>query len=140
MNFRKGRREDYPEINLIAFIDILLVIVIFLSVTTTYARFAELKINLPTSGAAQTPNPPRQIEVAVAENGRYQIDDAAIGDASVDQLAQALKAAAGNQLEPVVVINADARAAHQSVVNVMEAARRAGLVRITFATQTSPAP
>ncbi len=140
MNFRKGRREDYPEINLIAFIDILLVIVIFLSVTTTYARFAELKINLPTSGAEQTPNPPKQIEVAVAENGRYQIDDAAIGDASVDQLAQALKSAAANQLEPVVVINADARAAHQSVINVMEAARRVGLVRITFATQTNPAP
>jgi biopolymer transport protein ExbD len=140
MNFRKGRREDYPEINLIAFIDILLVIVIFLSVTTTYARFAELKINLPTSGAEQTPNPPKQIEVAVAEDGRYQIDQAAIGDASVEQLAQALKTAAANQTEPVVVINADARAAHQSVINVMEAARRVGLVRITFATQTDPAP
>lgn len=137
MNFRKGRREDYPEINLIAFIDILLVIVIFLSVTTTYARFAELKINLPTSGAEQSPTLPRQIEVAVAENGRYQIDDAAIGDASVDQLAAALQAAAAQHRDPVVVINADARAAHQSVINVMEAARRVGLARITFATQAA---
>jgi len=138
MNFRRGRREDYPEINLIPFIDILLVIVIFLAVTTTYARFAELKINLPTSGAEQTPTQPKQIEVAVAENGRYQIDSTAIGDASVDELAAALKQAAGDQTEPVVVINADARATHQSVVNVMEAARRVGLVRITFATQTAP--
>ena len=138
MNFRRGRREDYPEINLIPFIDILLVIVIFLAVTTTYARFAELKINLPTSSAEQTPNPPKQIEVAVAENGRYQIDNAAVGDASVDELATALKQAAGDQNEPVVVINADARAAHQSVVNVMEAARRVGLTRITFATQSAP--
>ena len=139
MNFRRGRREeDYPEINLIAFIDILLVIVIFLAVTTTYARFAELKINLPTSSAVQTPNPPRQIEVAVAENGQYQIDNTAVGAASVDELAAALKKAAGGQAEPVVVINADARAAHQSVVNVMEAARRVGLTRITFATQTAP--
>jgi biopolymer transport protein ExbD len=138
MNFRRGRREDYPEINLIPFIDILLVIVIFLAVTTTYARFAELKINLPNSSAAPTPNPPKQIEVAVAENGRYQIDNTAIGDASVDTLGAALKQAAGNQSEPVVVINADARATHQSVVNVMEAARRVGLVRITFATQTAP--
>jgi biopolymer transport protein ExbD len=137
MNFRRGRREDYPEINLIPFIDILLVIVIFLAVTTTYARFAELKINLPTSEATQTPNPPRQIEVAVAENGRYQIDNTAVGDASVDQLATALKQAAAGLNEPVVVINADARAAHQSVVNVMEAARRVGLSRITFATQTA---
>lgn len=140
MNFKRGRREDYPDINLIPFIDILLVIVIFLAVTTTYARFAELKINLPTSGAEQTPNLPKQIEVGVAENGRYQIDSAAIGDASVDQLAVALKNAAAAHNEPVVVINADARAAHQSVINVMEAARRVGLTRITFATQTAPAP
>ncbi len=138
MNFRRGRREDYPEINLIPFIDILLVIVIFLAVTTTYARFAELKINLPTSSAAQTPNPPKQIEVAVAESGRYQIDGTALGDASIDELAAALKKAAANRDDPVVVINADARAAHQSVVNVMEAARRVELTRITFATQTAP--
>ena len=138
MNFRRGRREDYPEINLIPFIDILLVIVIFLAVTTTYARFAELKINLPTSSAEQTPTQPKQIEVAVAENGRYQIDSLVLGDASVDELAAALKKAAGAEAEPVVVINADARTAHQSVVNVMEAARRVGLTRITFATQTNP--
>ena len=138
MNFRRGRREDYPEINLIPFIDILLVIVIFLAVTTTYARFAELKINLPTSSAAQTPNPPKQIEVAVAENGRYQIDGTALGEASINELAATLKKAAANRDDPVVVINADARAAHQSVVNVMEAARRVELTRITFATQTAP--
>jgi len=138
MNFRKGRREDYPEINLIPFIDILLVIVIFLAVTTTYARFAELKINLPTSSAAQTPNPPRQIEVAVSEDGRYEIDGTVVGDASIDGLAAALKKAAANESEAVVVINADARATQQSVVNVMEAARRDGLTRITFATQTNP--
>lgn len=137
MNFRKGRREDYPEINLIPFIDILLVIVIFLAVTTTYARFAELKINLPTSSAAQTPNPPKQIEVAVSEDGRYEIDSTVVSDASIDGLAVALKKAAGSENEPVVVINADARATHQSVVNVMEAARREGLTRITFATQTA---
>jgi biopolymer transport protein ExbD len=112
--------------------------VIFLAVTTTYARFAELKINLPTSSAEQTPSQPRQIEVAVAENGRYQIDNAAVGEASVDELAMALKQAAADQNEPVVVINADARAVHQSVVNVMEAARRVGLTRITFATQSAP--
>ena len=138
MNFRRGRREDYPEINLIPFIDILLVIVIFLAVTTTYARFAELKINLPTSSAEQTPTPPKQIEVAVAEDGRYQVDSTAVRSAAVDDLAAALKQAAGDQAEPVVVINADAQAAHQSVVNVMEAARRVGLTRITFVTQTAP--
>jgi biopolymer transport protein ExbD len=138
MNFRRGRREDYPEINLIPFIDILLVIVIFLAVSTTYARFAELKINLPTSSAEQTPNQPKQIEVAVAENGRYQIDNTAVGVISVDELAAMLQKAASSLNDPVVVINADAQASHQSVVNVMEAARRVGLARITFATKTAP--
>lgn len=138
MDFSRGRREDYPEINLIPFIDILLVVVIFLAVTTTYARFAELKINLPTTSAEQTPVVPKQIEVGVAESGRYQVDSNALGDVSVDELAAALKTAAGTQNDSVVVINADARAAHQAVVNVMEAARRVGLNRITFATQTSP--
>src|SRR5574340_1577962 len=138
MDFSRGRREDYPEINLIPFIDILLVIVIFLAVSTTYARFAELKISLPTSSAEQTPRQPKQIEIAVAESGRYQIDSIAVADASIDELAAALKAAAGTQNDPVVVINADARATHQSVVNVMEAARRVGLTRITFATQINP--
>ena len=137
MDFSRGRREDYPEINLIPFIDILLVIVIFLAVSTTYARFAELKINLPTSSAEQTPTQPKQIEVAVSESGRYQIDSTAVSEGSVDELAAALKQAAGSETDPVVVINADARATHQSVVNVMEAARRAGLTRITFATQTA---
>ncbi|MFP5381532.1 MAG: ExbD/TolR family protein [Gammaproteobacteria bacterium] len=137
MNFRKGRREDYPEINLIPFIDILLVIVIFLAVTTTYARFAELKINLPTSTAEQTPTQPKRIDVAVAEDGRYQVDNQPLGDANVDALASALQTAAANQKDPVIVINADARATHQAVVNVMEAARRVGLARITFATQTA---
>ncbi|MFN3750732.1 MAG: ExbD/TolR family protein [Thiobacillus sp.] len=138
MNFRKGRREDYPEINLIPFIDILLVIVIFLAVTTTYARFAELRINLPTSSAEQTPAQPRQIEIAVSEDGRYALDNRTLAEGSIESLAVALQQAAGEQKDPVVVINADARASHQSVVNVMEAARRVGLARITFATQTSP--
>ena len=135
MNFQRGKKRDDPEINLIPLIDVLLVILIFLMVTTTYARFSELKINLPTSGAEQTPTKPRQIEVTVDESGNYQIDDTTLAQASVDVLAQTLKRAAGSDTEAVVVINADAKATHQSVINVMEAARQVGMSRITFATQ-----
>ena len=137
MNFQRGRRRDDPEINLIPLIDVLLVILIFLMVTTTYARFAELKINLPTSGAEQTQNKPRQVEVAVDVSGNYQINNTPLALASIDALADAMKRAAGSEPEPVVVINADARTSHQSVINVMEAARRVGISRITFATQTT---
>lgn len=135
MNFQRGRKRDDPEINLIPLIDVLLVILIFLMVTTTYARFSELKINLPTSGAEQTPNKPKQIEVTVDANGNYQIDEMTLAQASVDKLAESLKRAAGSDTEPVVVINADAKATHQSVINIMEAARQVGMSRITFATQ-----
>lgn len=137
MNFQRGKKRDDPEINLIPLIDVLLVILIFLMVTTTYARFSELKINLPTSGAEQTPTKPRQIEVTVDESGNYQIDTTTLAQASVDVLAQTLKRAAGSDTESVVVINADAKATHQSVINVMEAARQVGMSRITFATQNA---
>ena len=137
MNFQRGKKRDDPEINLIPLIDVLLVILIFLMVTTTYARFSELKINLPTSGAEQTPTKPRQIEVTVDESGNYQIDDTTLAQASVDVLAQTLTRAAGSDTESVVVINADAKATHQSVINVMEAARQVGMSRITFATQNA---
>ena len=136
MNFQRDHRRDEPEINLIPLIDVLLVILIFLMVTTTYARFSELKINLPTSGAEQTPNKPKQIEVTVDANGNYQINDTMLAQATPTALADTLKKAAGSDPETVVVINADAKATHQSVINVMEAARQAGLSRITFATQT----
>jgi len=137
MNFQRGQRRDDPEINLIPLIDVLLVILIFLMVTTTYARYAELKINLPTSGAEQTQNKPRQVEVAVDASGNYQINNTPLALVSVDALADAMKRAAGSEPEPIVVINADARTSHQSVINVMEAARRIGMSRITFATQTT---
>ena len=136
MNFRRGRRDDAPEINLIPFIDILLVIVIFLAVTTTYSRFAELKIDLPTSGAEQAKDEPKKVEVAVTEDGRYQVDSRVVVGVEVETLVAALQAAAAGAKNPVIVVNADARASHQSVVNGMESARLADMARLTFATQT----
>lgn len=137
MNFQRDHRRDEPEINLIPLIDVLLVILIFLMVTTTYARFSELKINLPTSGAEQTPNKSKQIEVVVDANGNYQINDTLLTQVTPEALANALKQAAGNDNDPILVINADAKATHQSVINVMEAARQLGMSRITFATQSA---
>lgn len=137
MNFQRGRKRDDPEINLIPLIDVLLVILIFLMVSTTYARFSELKINLPTSGGEQTPTKPKQIDVTVDASGNYQVNDTAVTQGSVEVLSQTLKREAGADTDPVLVINADAKATHQSVINVMEAARQVGMSRITFATQTA---
>ncbi|MCS6786295.1 MAG: biopolymer transporter ExbD [Thiobacillaceae bacterium] len=138
MNFQRGWRRDEPEINLIPLIDLLLVIIIFLVITTTYARFAELQINLPEAQGDTAKESPAQIEVNVDAAGNYRINGGAVAFTGVDGLREELvRAAAGNQ-DPVVVISADARAAHQSVIHVMDAARRAGFTRVTFVTQTAP--
>jgi biopolymer transport protein ExbD len=136
MNLRGGRSREDPEINFIPLIDVLLVILIFLMVTTTYQRVAELQITLPEADADQMKQRPKEINVGVDAQGRYVIDRTVLNFTSVDVLAAALTRAAGGAKDPVVIINADASATHQSVVRVMEAARSAGLIHITFATQT----
>jgi biopolymer transport protein ExbD len=136
MNFRGGRAREEPEINFIPLIDVLLVILIFLMVTTTYQRVAELQITLPEASADPMQQRPKEINVGVDTQGHYVIDKKLIAFTTVDALAEAIKSAAGDAKEPVVVINADANATHQSVIRVMEAARQAGLIHITFATQT----
>ena len=139
MNLKGNRAREDPEINFIPLIDVLLVILIFLMVTTTYQRIAELSITLPEANADAARERPREINVGLDAQGRYKIGGApAFTFTSVDALAGMLKAAAGDAKEPIVVINADAQATHQSVVHVMEAARAAGFVHITFATQASP--
>lgn len=136
MNFQRGRARDEPEINLIAMIDVLLVILIFLMVTTTYSKFAGLEINLPTADAHAQQDKPNEIDVVVMASGSVMINKAPVSG-GVESIAQSLRnAAAGG--EPVVVINADAKAAHQSVIDVMQAARNAGLTHISFATQQKP--
>ena len=137
MNFRRGRNRDEPEINLIPMIDVLLVILIFMMVTTSYSKFSELKINLPqATGEPGTSTANKQINVTVDAAEHYAIDNAGIKFKNIDQFSQALRKAAGNEAEPVIIISADAKAPHQSVINIMESARSAGYGRITFTTQT----
>lgn len=138
MNFQRGRSREEPEINLIALIDVLLVILIFLMVTTSYAKFAELQISLPQAGGEPSTVQAQAINVTVDASEHYGINNEAITNSSMETLTAALKKAAGDQTDPVIVINADAKAPHQAVINVMEAARQAGYGRITFTTQSLP--
>ena len=137
MNFRRGRPREEPEINLIPMIDVLLVILIFLMVTTSYAKFSELQINLPQAGGEASVEQAQPISVAVDAAERYAINGQGVSYSGVEALAASLKNAAGDQTDPTIVINADAKAPHQAVINVMEAARQAGYVRITFTTQNT---
>lgn len=135
MNFRRGSFREEPEINLVPFIDVLIVIVIFLAVTTTYSRFSELQINLPTAEANRPADRPNQINVGVSANGQYVINRRQVAFSTPAALSAELRKAAGSDPDPVVIINADSNATHQSVIHVMEAARLAGLGKITFTTQ-----
>ena len=131
------RRPEEPEINLIPFIDVLLVVLIFLMLSTTYSRFTELQINLPSADAEPLSDRPVEIVVAVAVDGRYTVNKLPVDGRSIEALTAALAGAAQGRPETVVIVSADALAAHQSVVNVLDAARRAGLSRLTFAAQTA---
>jgi biopolymer transport protein ExbD len=135
MNFRRGAQREELEMNLVPLIDVLLVTIIFLVVTTTYSKYSELQINLPTAEANAPLERPNQIDVAVTAQGQYVIQRAPAASGDPASLAVALQRAAGGNPDPMIVINADATATHQAVVNVMEAARLAGYSRITFTTQ-----
>jgi biopolymer transport protein ExbD len=137
MNFRRGAARDEVEINFIPLIDVLLVILIFLMVTTTYSRYAELQINLPQADANQPQDKPNQISIAVDAEGKYVVNKTPVPFRGPDAFAQELKRGAGGTPDPVIVISADQNATHQSVINVMEAARVAGFARITFTTQST---
>ncbi len=139
MNFLRGHQRDDPEINLIPMIDVLLVILIFMMVTTTYSHFSELQINLPqATGEAPTEKANPLINVSVDATEHYAVNSKPVGFSSVDQFADELRRAGGDAKEPVIVINADAKTPHQAVINIMEAARIAGYGIITFQTESKP--
>ena len=138
MNFRPRTPSPEPEINLVPFIDVLLVVLIFLMLTTTWSRLTEIHLNLPVADAAASNQRPLQIVLTITSRGEYAVNKSPIGGNSVAALVAVLTPLA--QQDTMLVISADASAAHQSVVNAMEAARRSGLSKITFAAQAAQAP
>jgi biopolymer transport protein ExbD len=137
MNFNRGRGREEPEINLIPLIDVLLVVIIFLMLTTTYSRFSALEINLPTADAeTQEEAQSREIEVAITAAGQVVVNKTPVQGNEVRFIAEALTLAAAGRSDLVIVISADAKAAHQNVIDVMQAAQVAGYPHISFMTQT----
>jgi len=135
MGFKRKSRLEDPEINFIPLIDVLLVIIIFLIVSTTFSKFSELKINLPTADANPVEEKLLPINVTVTKDGQYAINEEILSQNSIDSIEKRLIQIAGNAKDLPVIINADAETPHQSIVNIMEASRRAGLTKITFSTK-----
>ena len=137
MNFQKDKKSDEFEINFIPLIDVLLVIIIFLVVSTTFARFSQLKINLPTAEANIADKNLDYINVTISKEGQYAINQKPISAQTVEDLTTKLREISAGNMDNPLVINADALASHQSVINVMEASRQAGLTKITFSTKVN---
>ena len=137
MNFQKGKKTDEFEINFIPLIDVLLVIIIFLVVSTTFARFSQLKINLPTAEANISDKNLNYINVTISKDGKYTINQKLTSAQTVADLTIKLREVSAGNDDNSLVINADALASHQSVINVMEASRQAGLTKITFSTKVN---
>jgi biopolymer transport protein ExbD len=136
MNFR-SRKQDEPEINLIPFIDVLLVILIFLMLSTTYSKFTEMQLKLPVADTDAQRDYAKEIIVAIGADGAYSVNRTPVHGRSLESVATAMTEGARSGKDTVVIISADASTKHQSVVTVMEAARRSGLTQITFATQST---
>jgi biopolymer transport protein ExbD len=127
--------KDDPEINLIPMIDVLLVIIIFLMLTTTYARQAELKINLPSAQADKKLERANEVNVVVSASGQYSVQGKLVASRDVNALADELRRAAEGLKQPIVVINGDTNASYQSAIRIMDAARRAGIGQVVFAVE-----
>jgi biopolymer transport protein ExbD len=127
--------KDDPEINLIPMIDVLLVIIIFLMLTTTYARQAELKINLPSAQADKKLERANEVNVVVSASGQYSVQGKLVASRDVNALADELRRAAEGLKQPIVVINGDSNASYQSAIRIMDAARRAGIGQVVFAVE-----
>ncbi len=137
MKFRNASHREDPEINLIPLIDVLLVIIIFLMLTTTYSRFAELQINLPSAEAEKQLERPNEISIVMGGNNQFRVNRRQVTFTDVAAFAQELRRAGADLKDPVVVINADSSVTHQAVVRVMDAARQAGYGQIAFAVEQS---
>ncbi len=140
MNLRRAIRRDEPEINFVPLIDVLLVILIFVMVTTTYSKFTELQVDLPSANAEQAAERPSEIVITVSADGRYLLDAGNPQFVAEGSLATELGRAAADRKDPVLVVYADAGARHQSVMHVLEAARQAGVAKVTFAAKSSASP
>lgn len=133
MRFRQNTPDDSPEINLIPLIDVLLVMLIFLAATTTFTRQGVLKIMLPRADAEKQIQ--TTIDITISQDGRYAVGDRLVDGSDSLSLTEALREAKRDQPDPIVIIYADAMAAHQSVMTAMQAARTAGIGKVHFATQ-----
>ena len=135
MRISRRNRSDDIELNFIPLIDVLLVVIIFLMVTTTFAKLSEIKINLPVAAESSAKKKTKPINIMITEDGRFVVNEKLMESILIDDMAEVLRGIAEGKEDTSVIISADANARHQSIINVMEAARKANLSKIAFTTK-----
>jgi biopolymer transport protein ExbD len=134
MNFRPQKKNDV-ELNVTSFIDVVLLLLIFFMVSTTFGKKSEVSLTLPEASEQPVVTEPETINISVDAQNRVLINDNPLVNSQLTTIREALRQSMNDLKNPVVVINADAEATHQSVIRVMDAARQLSLTRITFATR-----
>lgn len=134
MNFRAPRNDEF-ELNVTPLIDVVLVLLIFYMVSTSFVSESKMELTLPQASKEIPSDPPDKIDIAIDQQGNVFVNNQALLNTQLDTIRRALNAAHKSGAEPVVIISADAAASYQSVIDVMDAARQAGLYKITFPTR-----
>ena len=139
MNFRPHDRDE-PELNLIPLIDVLIILLIFLVMTTTFAQQKGIEIRLPEAGQTAPLTPEKPLSITIDPEGHHLIAGRPVPEATMESLKGAIKAAAGDQKDPLILIEADRNSRHQALVTALEALQQLGFQRISFATVSPPSP
>jgi biopolymer transport protein ExbD len=137
MQFRVGNQTE-PEVNLTSLIDVILLLLVFFMVTTSFVRESELAIRLPeVSDSADTPVTEAELAITVTAKGLYFVNNRALVDNRPATLQAAIRKLMPELTAKRVSITADAEASHQSVVTAMDIAGKLGFVEISIATVSS---
>ena len=134
MRLREGRHWEDPELNLISLVDVVLMMLVFFMMTTHFIQSTSVNVQLPSAGAPPVYTRSDGIEVTVDAEGRYFVDQKAVPGSDAASLREALLSVAGDKRDQPIILRADARATHQSVVTVMDVAGALGFAQLQILT------
>jgi len=140
MRIRDDRGSDEPTIDLVPMIDVILVLIIFFVVTTTFDARSTLQLQLPTASQQDSAEPPRALSVLINADGRYFVNDQEVLRTDIEAVKQTIAELAGDDREQTVLLRADARTPYQAVVTAQDALGQLGFRRIAIATAPEAAP
>ncbi|MCU7807989.1 MAG: biopolymer transporter ExbD [Candidatus Thiodiazotropha sp. (ex Semelilucina semeliformis)] len=138
MNLRPHPRKS-PEVDITPLIDVVFLLLIFFMVSTTFDREAQILVELPEATGEEAQHEQKELDITIDASGIFYINQQEVINTQIETLKRAIQKAVGDDKDLPVIINADARTPHQSVMTAMDAASQLGLVRMTFSAHRPPA-